>query len=271
MQLLQWYLEAGVDEAVEDAPQNWFALSFAPPAPVAAPAPVAVMVSAPPVNAPPPPAASQEFPAEILGHIARARALSDAASTFAELEAAVRAFDGCVLKKTATNTVFADGNPESRLMLIGEAPGAHEDMQGIPFCGPSGQLLDAMMKAIGRDRTSFYITNTVFWRPPGNRQPSAMEIALCQPFVQKHVALVNPELLVLVGGVASSAVLETTQGISRLRGKMHTYRTPYLDRDIPVMVMFHPSYLLRQPAQKRLAWQDLLQVQRVMGKSSASS
>jgi DNA polymerase len=203
-------------------------------------------------------------PASLASAIAEARALADKAETLADLEAAVRAFDGCAIKRTATNTVFADGNPAARLMLIGEAPGAQEDAQGIPFCGPSGQLLDRMFAAIGYDRTRFYITNTLFWRPPGNRQPNAEELAICKPFVERHIALIDPEILVMVGGTATKAMLATEQGITRLRGKRFTCRTPYRDKDYATHVIYHPSYLLRQPEQKRATWQDLLAIKDIL-------
>jgi len=258
--LLQWYADAGVDEATDDAPRNFFARTPMPPA---------VAPSVTPVH-PAPTLAPSPLHHSPSAAGAEARTLADKATTLADLEKAVRAFDGCAIKRTATNTVFADGNPASRLMLIGEAPGAQEDMQGIPFCGASGKLLDKMFAAIGYDRTTFYITNTLFWRPPGNRQPSSEELAICQPFVEKHIALVDPKLIVLVGGTATKAVLATEQGITRLRGKNYTYRTPYSDKEYPVAVIYHPSYLLRQPAQKRAAWQDLLAIKALMGGASSS-
>lgn len=193
--------------------------------------------------------------------IAEARRIADSVKTLEELRAAVMGFEGCGLKKTATNTVFADGNPNAPLMAIGEAPGAEEDKQGIPFCGLSGKLLDQVFLSIGRTREHFYITNTLFWRPPGNRQPTPEELAICEPLVQKHIALVNPKLLVLVGGTAAKSVLNSSVGITRLRGKEFSYTNPYLEgRQIPVMVTFHPSFLLRQPMQKKQAWQDMLAI-----------
>lgn len=192
--------------------------------------------------------------------IAQAREIADACTTLEALRAAVEAFEGCALKKLATRTVFADGNPTSSLMLIGEAPGADEDREGIPFCGVSGQLLDRMLAAIGRTRETFYITNTIFWRPPGNRNPNDDELAICQPFVEKHIALVNPKHLVFVGGIAAKSLLGGKEGITRLRGKKHSYKNDYLDASIPASALFHPSYLLRQPSHKALAWRDLLAI-----------
>jgi len=199
--------------------------------------------------------------------IAASRALADKAATLAELEAAVRSFDGCAIKKTANKTVFSDGNPQGRVMIIGEAPGAQEDIQGIPFCGPSGKLLDAMLAAIGLTRAAnVYISNTVFWRPPGNRQPSPEETSTCLPFVEKHIALVKPALLILSGGTATTTLLRKDTSISRLRGKFYDYTNPYLETPIPTVVTYHPSYLLRSPAQKRLAWNDLLMIKDFLAK-----
>lgn len=191
--------------------------------------------------------------------IEQARTLANEVKTLTELEAAVRGFTGCALKKTATNTVFAQGVPESGVMFIGEAPGADEDRQGFPFVGVSGQLLDRMLGFIGLKRSeNFYITNTLFWRPPGNRQPTTEELEICRPFVEKHVALVNPKVLVLVGGTATKAMLNDTRGITRLRGQVFTYKNDYMDHQVPVHVIYHPSYLLRQPLAKKQAWADLL-------------
>ena len=198
----------------------------------------------------------------------QARALADAANTLDDLEQAVRHFDLCPLKATASNTVFADGTASAGLMLIGEAPGAEEDKQGIPFCGASGKLLAAMMQAIGRTREHYYITNTLFWRPPGNRTPTAEEIEMCRPFVQKHIALVQPKLLLLVGATAVKSVMQNSEAMSKLRGKVLEYHTPYLDNPVPVIVTFHPSFLLRQPGQKRYAWHDLMRVETYMQNSA---
>ncbi len=156
------------------------------------------------------------------------------------------------------NLVFADGNPEARIMFIGEAPGAQEDRQGLPFVGASGQLLDQMLSHIGLDRTSVYITNLLFWRPPGNRTPTPGEIASCLPFLERHIELVNPSHIVLVGGISAKTLLDRREGILKLRGQWGHYRPLGLERPIPALATLHPAYLLRQPAQKRLAWRDLL-------------
>jgi DNA polymerase len=172
----------------------------------------------------------------------------------------LRAFDGCQLKQTATNLVFGDGNPKAKVMLVGEAPGADEDRQGKPFVGVSGQLLDRMLGWIGLDRSSFYITNQVYWRPPGNRKPTDAEVAACQPFVMRHIELVSPELLILVGGAATKTLLGRTDGVMKLRGRWFEYASGGLPRPIPAMVVLHPAFLLRTPSFKRETWRDLLAV-----------
>jgi len=162
------------------------------------------------------------------------------------------------LKRTATNTVFADGNPAAPVMLIGEGPGADEDRIGRPFVGRAGQLLDRMLAAIQLDRQSVHITNVVYWRPPGNRTPTTAEIASCLPFVLRHIALVHPKILVLAGGTAAAALLPGGQGITRLRGRWFDLEIPGLAERVPTLPMFHPSFLLRAPECKREAWRDLL-------------
>lgn len=249
--LLQWHLDMGVDEAIESAPINRFLAveqrvrALAPTASSSRPAIISV---------------SNDSKEQNL-MVARARALANAATTLDELKASITAFDGCDLKKTAKQAVFADGNPQATIMLIGEAPGAEEDQQGIPFCGVSGQLLDKMLGAIDLRRAeNVYITNSVFWRPPANRTPTDDELAVCLPFVEKHIALVAPKLLVLLGSTAVKAILHNNQALSRLRGTPFSYTNPYLPAPIAVQVTYHPSYLLRQPLQKKLAWEDWLAV-----------
>lgn len=214
------------------------------------------------------PAAPFVPPTSLIEAIADARALADAAEDLAALENAVRNFNGCALRKTATNTVFAQGVAASRLMFIGEAPGADEDRNGVPFCGPSGQLLDKMLSFIGLNRAeNFYITNTLFWRPPGNRQPTKEELEICRPLVEKHIALVNPKILVLVGGTATAAILNETRGITRLRGQVFSYQNAYMAAPVPVHVIYHPSYLLRQPLAKKQCWADLLALKKALSAS----
>lgn len=266
--LLQWYAEAGVDEAMEDMPVDYFALTQADARPKPRPAAALPINSplAPAASLAPRPAAPASIPQATSGIIAEAKALADKCNTVEELKKAVESFDGCPLKKMATNTVFADGNPQANIMFIGEAPGADEDRQGIPFCGVSGQLLDKMLAAISLSRAeNAYISNTIFWRPPGNRNPNPDELEICRPFVEKHIALVKPKVLVLVGGIAAKSLLGEATGITRLRGKAHHYSNPLLDSAIKTFALFHPSYLLRQPAHKAMAWKDLLIIKQELG------
>jgi uracil-DNA glycosylase len=257
---LAWYAQMGVDLCVEETSQTLRA--EVPPPQATAPLARATVMPQLPLAASAGPAVP---PNSIANAVADARKLADEAGDLAALEAAVRSFNGCALKKTATNTVFAQGVAQSRLMLIGEAPGAEEDRSGVPFCGPSGQLLDSMLGFIGLTRAeNFYITNTLFWRPPGNRPPSTEELEICRPFVEKHIALINPKLLVLVGGTATSSVLRDTRGITRLRGQVFRYKNDYMAAEIAVHVIYHPSYLLRQPLAKKQAWADLLKLKTVL-------
>jgi len=188
--------------------------------------------------------------------------LANQAKTLDELRKIVESFDGCALKKTATTTVFGDGNPKAEVMLVGEAPGADEDVQGIPFVGRSGKLLDLMFESIGLTREkNLYISNIIPWRPPGNRQPTTAETTICLPFIQRHIELINPKYLIFVGGVAAKTLMGSKEGIMRLRGKWVNYQTPGLKAPIKAMPIYHPAYLLRSPGQKRRAWQDLLTIQ----------
>lgn len=258
---LRWLIDMGADEAISESPVDRFAVPRA-----AASAPPAEIRTAPPARPAPQPVApapiSAPANAAMTTAVASARALAAAATTVAELEAAVAGFDGCALKATATRLVFADGNPQAKIMLIGEAPGADEDRQGKPFVGVSGQLLDRMLAWIGLDRTTAYVTNILFWRPPGNRPPTTAEIAACLPFVERHIELVAPEILVLVGGASAKALLNTQEGIIKLRGRWFEFSRPGLARPIPAIATFHPAYLLRTPGQKRESWKDLLAIKR---------
>lgn len=179
--------------------------------------------------------------------------------SLSELKQVMLNFTGCSLKETAINTVFADGSPDSPIMLVGEAPGADEDMQGLPFVGQSGQLLNKILLSIGFKREQLYISNIVPWRPPGNRTPTNEEIAVCQPFIEKHIELVQPKVLILVGGIAAKTLLRTAEGISKLRGRFIDYKLQS-GASIPCLATFHPAYLLRSPGQKAQAWQDVLRV-----------
>lgn len=200
--------------------------------------------------------------------VAQARLVAGACQSLAELETALARFDGCGLASTATRLCFADGSPTARLMLIGEAPGAEEDRRGKPFVGPSGQLLDRMLATIGLDRGSVWITNVVFWRPPGNRPPSASEIAVCQPFLERQIELLRPRRILFLGGAGARGLLELTDGVTKLRGRPYLYR-PAQGEPIPAGVTFHPAYLLRQPLQKRFVWRDLLALRRQLAEAAA--
>jgi uracil-DNA glycosylase family 4 len=255
--LLRWYLLAGVDEAIGEVAVDRYRAASRPAVAAAPPPQRPSPVAAPPLPVAPPPRPAPGL-ASAPAVLQSARELAAAARDLTELAEALAAFDGCPLKKTATNLVFGDGNPAARVMLIGEAPGADEDRAGKPFVGVSGQLLDRMLGWIGLDRTSVYITNVIYWRPPGNRAPTAAELVACQPFVERHVELVAPAVMVAVGGAAAKQLLQRNDGITRLRGRWHLYESSGTRGAIPLMPLYHPAYLLRQPAQKRDAWRDLL-------------
>ena len=193
--------------------------------------------------------------------IFQARSLADQANSLDALKTTLQNFSGCELKKFATNLVFSDGQTNAKIMLIGEAPGKTEDMMGIPFCGESGILLDNLLKTIDISRhTNAYITNTVFWRPPANRTPSQEEIDICRPFVEKHIALINPKVIILVGSTAVISLFGKHSGLNNLRQQYHLYTNKYLSEPIITTSIFHPAYLLRQPMQKKTMWFDLLNI-----------
>ena len=193
------------------------------------------------------------------GQIALARQRAATAATLDELRQQMAEFDGCNLKFTAKNLVFADGNPEASVMLVGEAPGRDEDLEGLPFVGRSGQLLDRMLAAIGLDRQSVYIANVIPWRPPGNRTPTPQETEICRPFIERQIELANPKVLVTLGGPSAKTLLHATEGVLRLRGNWKTHVTAS-GIAIPAMPTLHPAYLLRNPAHKKLAWRDFLEI-----------
>jgi DNA polymerase len=262
---LRLQLDWGVDEALIEAPLDRRVSAAArsaaiPAVSTARTAPALNMgaaVAAPPVATAPVPLIRPVPPAQ-----ARAEALAAAATSLDSLRAAMAGFDGSLLRETATQLVFADGVAASGLMFIGEAPGADEDRQGKPFVGASGQLLDRMLATIGLNRgENFYITNILPFRPPGNRTPTDAEIALFLPFIRRHIALVRPRLLVLLGGTSAKALLSAREGITRLRGRYHQV-TIENTSSIATLATLHPAYLLRNPAAKREAWQDLLTLQR---------
>jgi DNA polymerase len=258
--LLEWYKAMGVDEAIAEAPRDWFAQeiqaaqSLTPISGASAPEikrkPLE-RARAPLTQAPIRPPTALESSADAMG----ARELARGAQTLAELRTLLEAFEGCALKKTASRLCLSRGSEQARLMLIGEAPGKDEDIQGKPFVGRAGQLLDRMLAAIGLTEADFYITNLVFWRPPGNRTPSPEEAQVCQPFVERQIELLNPEILVFLGNAAAKQLTGATEGIMKLRGKWLTYGP-----GIRAMATLHPAYLLRTPIAKRLAWRDLLAI-----------
>jgi len=251
---LRLQLDWGVDEALDASPRDRLAAPGMAPAPPTSPRPAP---AAPSPAAAPIPLARPVPPA-----LARAESLAAGATSLEALRAAMADFDGSLLRETATQLVFADGVPSAGLMFIGEAPGADEDRQGLPFVGVSGQLLDRMLATIGLARSRhFYITNILPFRPPGNRTPTDAEIALFLPFIRRHIALVRPRLVVLLGGTAAKALLGSREGITRLRGRWHQIIIETLP-PIPTLATLHPAYLLRTPAAKRDAWQDLLALQR---------
>jgi len=283
-ELLAFYASAGVDDALEDAPVNRFVEASRPKQPERAPAattparesrpqeipsPRSDQDGAPERQAPSPrldasnipdaPARAMSATVPDEAQAALARQMAASASTLEELRRHMEAFDGCNLKATAKHLVFADGNPESALMLVGEAPGRDEDIEGLPFVGRSGRLLDRMLAAIGLDRTSVYIANVIPWRPPGNRTPTPHETEICRPFIERQIELVNPKVLVNLGGPSAKTLLNTSEGILRLRGNWRAHTTAS-GIAIPAMPTLHPAYLLRTPAHKKLAWRDFLEV-----------
>ncbi|GGF51068.1 uracil-DNA glycosylase [Azorhizobium oxalatiphilum] len=287
--ILAFYAEAGVDVAVGEEPVDRFAESAAeqasrsarsvqpgrsadsraapdgqrpaqPMRPAAPqPGPMASGLHGTPHGAPLPPQVAAQHPDEA---VMAARDAARTATSLDELKGLLEAFDGCPLKRTATRLVFADGNPQAKVMFVGEAPGRDEDVQGLPFVGRSGRLLDLMMAAIGLDRTSAYIANVIPWRPPGNRTPTPQETAICLPFIKRQVELANPDILVCMGGPAAQSLLGITDGITKARGRVMPYETG--SRTIKAIATFHPAYLLRTPLGKRLAWRDLLAIEALL-------
>jgi len=200
--------------------------------------------------------------------IASAREAARTAPTLDALRTLLENFDGCALKHTATRLVFADGNPQARVMFVGEAPGRDEDIEGLPFVGRSGKLLDRMIAAIGLDRSKAYIANVIPWRPPGNRTPTPQETQICLPFIQRQIELVNPDVLVTLGNPSTQTLLSTREGIMKTRGKWFDYDTG--TRTIRAIATFHPAYLLRSPSYKRMSWQDLRAIAKALEQASSS-
>ena len=265
---LDWYRAVGVDLAVGEEPVDRFATSAAAPrrsSPIPPPAgqPAAALIAAPRLqrggDSPP---VTPALVTSLTADPAETRALAAAAPTLEALRAAMEAYEGCTLKKRATQLCFADGNPEAEIMLVGEGPGEQEDLVGKPFVGRAGQLLDRMLAAIGLDRSKVYIANMVPWRPPGNRDPSPEELALCTPFLVRQVELVAPKFVVTLGNVPTKSLFQTGNGITRMRGQWkeldigsHRVRT---------LATLHPAYLLRSPASKALAWRDMLSLRQAI-------
>jgi len=258
---LNWLIEMGADEVAGENPVNRFgsaakaeAALEPPPRPEPAPRPVAAPAAA----------------GLVVSH--DAQAMASTCNTLADIAAALSRFDACPLKKTATQLCYCDGNPEAHVMLIGEAPGRDEDVQGKPFVGRSGQLLDKMLAAIGLSRgsedpaASVFITNVIFWRPPGNRTPTEQETAMCLPFLKRTIELQQPKAIVCLGATPTQRLTGRTDGILKLRGKWFEIEAG--GRQVPLLATLHPAYLLRQPAQKRLAWRDLLSLKLALEKGS---
>jgi uracil-DNA glycosylase family 4 len=258
-EILQLYADAGVDETVAGKPVDWFANAEARRAQSRQPTREPLSDRRPPDPPSPPPARRKAAPVAPDEAVMDARERAEKAQTLAELEAAVKAFEGCPLTATAKNTCFKRGSDTARLMFIGEGPGRDEDVQGLPFVGRAGKLLDKMLAAIGLGEDDVYITNIVYWRPPGNRTPTPQEVQSCAPFLERQIELLDPALLVLIGGPASHHLLDTTEGITRLRGKWHEREIGGKTRRI--MPILHPAYLLRTPAAKRNAWRDMLELE----------
>lgn len=247
--MLKWYAECGVDETISDSPTNWFEI------------PENIQINQP-VKATTTPTSKPAAPAPLSSHkenIESAEKTAAEATTLEALKEAILAFEGCSLKNTASNTVFSDGNVNSDIMLIGEAPGAEEDRVGKPFIGEAGQLLDRMFAAIDMTRAEdFYITNLLPWRPPGNRKPTDTECEICLPFIKRHIELFKPKMIILIGGTSASSIMNVQTGITKLRGKWSEYQVG--EEMIPMMPILHPAYLLRQPQFKKQAWHDLLSI-----------
>ena len=263
-ELLAFYAEAGVDVALGEAPNDWLSAEQPAPSLAAEAKPAAIQPAPAPPRRPsvsPPIQPSGPVPPPPDAAVMAAREAARNAASLDELRGILDRFEGCALKGGASRLVFADGTPGTRLMFVGEAPGAEEDRQGLPFVGRSGQLLDRMLAAIGLDRSKVYIANIVPWRPPGNRTPTPVETQICLPFVQRQIELANPDILVTVGQPSTGALLGI-QGIMKNRGRWFPYQTG--TREIRAMPMLHPAYLLRSPIGKRLSWRDLLAIKKAL-------
>lgn len=277
---LDWYVQNGIDVTLDHAPTSKAGWITSKPKSAAPPVQKSSRQAAAPMPSP------VKETAELRGSGEWQRLAHEAAKqaqTLEELQAAIAGFDGLSIKKTATNLVFADGNPEADVMLIGEAPGGDEDAQGKPFVGVSGQLLDVILSYVGLSRQSdnplesIYISNILNWRPPGNRTPTPQEVAISLPFIERHIALAKPKVLIFCGGVSAKALLNRSEGISRLRNVFHDYKPQHPDLfdggfdSLPALATYHPAYLLRTPIQKRLVWQDMLILRNYLDKQKTTS
>ena len=267
-QILSWYGEAGVDEAMGEEPLDRYALAAqaaknrtaqaeqvlkageAERAALSAPVLKSGLVSVQPVDN----GVSEES-------IKKAVEVAAQAKTIDDLRAALETFEGCPLKNTAMNLVFCDGRPDAKVMLIGDVPGADEDRQGVPFVGPAGMLLNKMLASIGLDRSEVFVSNAVFWRPPGKRSALAGEIAVCLPFVERMIELVDPMILITLGGPTTHSLLAQQGNISKLVGRWFTYENPRMSHPIAACGLYHPEFLLKSPTMKRQAWANLLAIQ----------
>jgi len=268
--LLTFYQEAGVDALLVETPVD--RLSDVPSAPPDQPGTRTALPAARdlPVAQRAPATRQRSFerkpaltvPASPDAAVMAARDAAKSAASLEELRAILERFEGCALRATATRLVFADGNPQARVMFVGEAPGRDEDIAGLPFVGRSGKLLDLMLAAIGLDRTSAYIANIIPWRPPGNRTPTPQESAICLPFIMRQIQLADPDILVCLGGPSAQTLLNIKEGILRTRGRWFSYQTG--SREIRAAATLHPAYLLRAPGQKRLAWRDFLAIKKAL-------
>jgi uracil-DNA glycosylase family 4 len=272
-ELLAFYRDAGVDALLGDEPVDRFADEFDRPAPKPAASFAAAAFSGDEPTSPSlpregggstvgAPAAIAAAPPSAEAAVMSARAAAKSAESLDALRALLQAFEGCMLRTTATQLVFADGNPKGRVMFVGEAPGRDEDIAGVPFVGRSGKLLDLMMRAIGLDRTQAYIANIVPWRPPGNRTPTPHESAICLPFLLRQIELADPDILVCLGQPSTQTLLGTKEGITRTRGRWFKFDTGR--REIRALPTYHPAFLLRSPLQKRLAWRDFLALKKAL-------
>ncbi len=260
-ELLDFYLEAGADALVGEVPVDRFATAEPAPPPPRAPQPVTLPPNLEIKGRASPPSAPPALEEAAMA----AREAARNAKTLDELRAILDKFDGCGLKASATQLVFADGNPKAHVMFVGEAPGRDEDIEGLPFVGRSGKLLDRMLAAIGLDRTSVYIANVVPWRPPGNRTPTPQETQICLPFILRQIELADPDVLVCMGNPSAQTLLGLKEGITKTRGRWFSFDTG--KREIRAMPTFHPAFLLRSPLQKRFAWRDFLAIKKTLSET----